>query len=225
MKAMFLSVKPQYAEAILNGTKRYEFRKNQCNSKIKKVILYATSPVKAVVDEAKIEDVIHGCPMAVWDDIENEYAGISHEDYLRYYLGYSDTIAYKLTDVKRYDKPKLVSDYGLKRPPQSFCYVDIEENSSQSSQNERIEKHSEKGDFPMDRNITSSICRTESGGLAVILINSKDKEETAADMSFDIETLTEEVSDGCNITERDIKALKELRDKLDDEIERLSMGI
>lgn len=38
MSAMLLSIKPQYAEMIIEGTKRYEFRTRKCRDDIKKII-------------------------------------------------------------------------------------------------------------------------------------------------------------------------------------------
>lgn len=60
MSAMLLSIKPQYAKMIIEGTKKYEFRTRKCREDIKKIIFYATAPKSQVVGEAEIEDVLVG---------------------------------------------------------------------------------------------------------------------------------------------------------------------
>lgn len=66
MSAMLLSIKPQYAEMIIEGTKRYEFRTRKCRDDIKKIIFYATAPKSQVVGEAEIECVLVGKPTEIW---------------------------------------------------------------------------------------------------------------------------------------------------------------
>lgn len=66
MSAMLLSIKPQYAEMIIEGTKKYEFRTRKCRDDIRKIIFYATAPQSQVVGEAEIEDVLVGPPTEIW---------------------------------------------------------------------------------------------------------------------------------------------------------------
>jgi predicted transcriptional regulator len=44
---------------------------------------------------------------------------------LKKYMGYGVNRFYgwHISDVKIYDKPKELSEFGLKRPPQSWCYI------------------------------------------------------------------------------------------------------
>ena len=69
MSAMLLSIKPQYAEMIIKGTKKYEFRTRKCRDDIKKIIFYATAPKSQVVGEAEIESVLVGKPTAIWKKV------------------------------------------------------------------------------------------------------------------------------------------------------------
>ena len=56
---VLLSIKPEYAEKILSGEKRYEFRRALFkNPEIKKVVIYATSPIKKVIGEFDIECIL-----------------------------------------------------------------------------------------------------------------------------------------------------------------------
>jgi len=56
---MLLSIKPQYAEMIIEGTKKYEFRTRKCRDDIRKIIFYATAPQSQVVGEAEISRVTY----------------------------------------------------------------------------------------------------------------------------------------------------------------------
>lgn len=44
MSAMLLSIKPQYAEMIIEGTKKYEFRTRKCRDDIKKLYFMPLPP-------------------------------------------------------------------------------------------------------------------------------------------------------------------------------------
>ena len=119
---MLLSIKPEYAKAILAGQKKYEFRKRRCKVSVSKIVFYATAPESRVVGEAEIEDIIEGDPSEIWEQTKGS-AGIAREKYCRYYRGYSKAVAYKLKSVIVYDPPKKLSDYGISHVPQSFIYI------------------------------------------------------------------------------------------------------
>ena len=55
---ILLSIKPQYAKAILENQKKYEFRKRHCKGSVNKIIFYATAPESKVVGEAEIEKIL-----------------------------------------------------------------------------------------------------------------------------------------------------------------------
>lgn len=123
MSAILLSIKPEYAKAILDGKKKYEFRKRRCKTGASKIVFYSTAPKSRVVGEAEIEDIIEGDPSEIWDQTK-EAAGITRDKYCKYYHGYSNAVAYKLKNVIAYDQPKELSDYGVNHVPQSFIYID-----------------------------------------------------------------------------------------------------
>lgn len=124
MSKILLSINPEHVENILNGSKKFEYRKNKCSrSDVNKIVIYATSPIKKVVAEAEIKDIIIDKPEKVWS-ITNYSSGISKEFFDLYFKGREFAVAYKLGDVKKFNKPKSLSDYGLKFVPQSFIYLD-----------------------------------------------------------------------------------------------------
>ena len=122
MRQILLSIKPEFIEKIFSGEKEFEFRKNRCKSDVNKIIIYSTAPVKKVVGTADIEYIIEDTPSKVWERTQNK-SGISYDFFNSYYAGCTKSVAYKLTNVKKYIQPKDLSDFGVSVPPQSFVYL------------------------------------------------------------------------------------------------------
>ena len=120
---MLLSINPQHVENILNGTKQFEYRKRCCRrTDVDTIVIYSTYPVMKVVAEVSVEEIIVDTIKKVWNKTKN-YAGISEEFFLEYYEGKEQAVAYKLGVIKKFPKPKKLSDFGVSHPPQSFMYI------------------------------------------------------------------------------------------------------
>lgn len=122
MCQILLSIKPKHVENILNGTKKYEYRKYPCKQKPDKILIYSTSPVKKIVGEVAVLDIIRLQKDQLWE-ITKEHGAINEKDFKTYYNNTDIAIAYKLGEVTEYDKYKEISEFGLKQPPQSFIYI------------------------------------------------------------------------------------------------------
>ncbi len=69
---VLLSIKPEFAEKILNGTKKFEFRKGIFkNNNITTVVIYATMPVGKVVGQFSIDGILKNDPEALWVKTKN----------------------------------------------------------------------------------------------------------------------------------------------------------
>ena len=55
--SILISIKPEYVEKIFNGEKKWEYRRKTPNTDVKKMVIYATAPVSAVVGEAEIKSI------------------------------------------------------------------------------------------------------------------------------------------------------------------------
>lgn len=121
---VLLSIKPEYAEKILNGTKRFEYRKALFrNPKVKTVVIYATMPVGKVVGEFKVGGLVKGTPDDLWDRTK-EASGISRKFFMTYFDGRDEAHAICVSDPKRYRSPRSLSSVaGTKTAPQSFRYL------------------------------------------------------------------------------------------------------
>jgi predicted transcriptional regulator len=120
-RPILLSIKPEYAELILEGKKTIELRKSYPAKIFSKIYLYATAPVKKVVGVVYQADYPEEVSM-----LKPLTAGgvcvkaCVTSDELREYIGDSLSIyGWKLKDPKRFKTPKAVN-----LPiPQSWRYI------------------------------------------------------------------------------------------------------
>lgn len=122
MCKILLSINPQHVEHIFDGTKEYEFRKTECKENVDKIIIYATAPVMKVVAEVDVDEVLVDTPTEIWEKTKGK-SGISADFFFKYFEGKAKAIAYKLKNLKKFEEPKTLEDYGVSAPPQSFVYV------------------------------------------------------------------------------------------------------
>ncbi len=121
---VLLSIKPEYVRQILDGTKRYEFRRRLYkNEDISTIVIYATKPVGKIVGEFSIEQVHSGHPESLWEKTK-EFSGIAQDLYNQYFDGREIGHAIEIKKVIKYRTPKNIDKVlpsGI--PPQSFAYV------------------------------------------------------------------------------------------------------
>ena len=117
-----LSIKPEFANKIFDGTKKFEFRKAIFkNDKIKTVIVYSSSPVQQVIGEFEIEQIINHDIDTLWG-LTQDKSGITEEYFYKYFADRIQGFAIQIKKVKKYKTPKcLRADFNL-FPPQSFAY-------------------------------------------------------------------------------------------------------
>ncbi len=123
---VLLSIKPTYVEEIINGSKKYEFRRVifRTPHEIKKVFIYSSHPVKKIIGAFTIGKIIKGSPNELWEQC-NDFAGIGKENFFNYFRnkqqGFAITIENLEIFPKSFDPYSLITDF---KAPQSFCYVD-----------------------------------------------------------------------------------------------------
>ncbi len=73
---VLLSIKPEYAEKIFSGEKKYEFRKIGFKNRfIRTVVVYATMPVGKIIGEFGIKQILKDNPEQIWQKTK-KYSGI-----------------------------------------------------------------------------------------------------------------------------------------------------
>ena len=57
-RKILISINPEHVENIINGSKKFEYRKIAAKQDISSIVIYETTPVKRIVAEAEIIDVL-----------------------------------------------------------------------------------------------------------------------------------------------------------------------
>ena len=125
---MLLSIKPEFVSKILDGSKRWEFRRvlwNDISGKF--VYVYASAPVKRVVARFQVSTVYAGYSQEDLWRITCDRAGITQKQFYEYFGDLEKCSAVNITqlevlrepfDPKTVD-PKFVA-------PLSFRYMDFD---------------------------------------------------------------------------------------------------
>ncbi len=121
-KKIIISINPIHVENIIKGIKKYEYRRIAAKQDISSIIIYETTPIKRVVAEVEIVDVLEMTPEELWQLTKSE-SGIDKVFFDAYFKNKQIAYAYKLGEVKVFDEPRLLVDYGIKNAPQSFVYI------------------------------------------------------------------------------------------------------
>lgn len=121
-RRILISINPEHVDNIISGIKKYEYRRHVAKKDISSIIIYETTPVKRVVAEAEIEDILTYTPDELWE-LTKEESGINRQFFDLYFKGRAVAHAYKIGKVKVFPKPKALEEYGVRSAPQSFVYV------------------------------------------------------------------------------------------------------
>lgn len=116
-----LSIKPQFVEEIIAGTKRFEFRKSIFKQPVEKVYVYASAPISRIIGEFLLVSVVTGMPRDVWKETQ-QYSGITKSFFDEYYKGRDTAYAIVIQDFVKYDQ-QVKLPLGI-HAPQSYCYVE-----------------------------------------------------------------------------------------------------
>lgn len=129
-RMVVLSLKPRFAEAILAGVKTVELRRTEPKIVVPtRALLYASTPLKALVGTCIIESIRSADLTTLWDDYGSR-SDLCHCEFLQYFAGVDRGTALTLTQPQA-----LKHQIGLKalrakpkgfRPPQSYAYIDTE---------------------------------------------------------------------------------------------------
>lgn len=120
---VLLSIKPEFANKIFEGSKKFEFRRNIFrNKEVKSIVVYASAPVSKVIGEFEI-DMVHCTELEELWSKTKDFSGISKEYFDHYFTGKTEGFAIQVKNPKRYKSAKnLKEEFGMV-PPQSFAYL------------------------------------------------------------------------------------------------------
>lgn len=124
---LIMSIRPKYAQAIIDGKKQYEYRKRlPKRTDIDKLYVYASKPIKAIIAYFTIGSVISDNPQKVWE-LTKKDGGITKEQFNDYFKGRDIAHAIKIKDVTELvtplDPKAIIKDFVA---PQNFIYTEVE---------------------------------------------------------------------------------------------------
>ena len=139
-RIVLLPIKPLYAEAIMIGSKKVEFRKARFDSEVLYAVVYASRPDREILGYFEVCDIVEDSPEALWARY-HEVAGISQEDFQAYYASSTIGIAIEIGNVYPLRNPAPFTILGeALTPPQSFMYL-----TNEAFEMLRTKQFSEKG--------------------------------------------------------------------------------
>jgi predicted transcriptional regulator len=120
---VLLSIKPEFASKIFDGSKKYEYRRTIFRRiGVTTIVVYASNPIKEVIGEFEIEGIIQEEPQSLWDKTGHQ-GGISKERFLHYFKDKTEGYAIKVGSARIYDTPVPLNELMVVSPPQSFAYL------------------------------------------------------------------------------------------------------
>jgi predicted transcriptional regulator len=124
-RVMLMSIRPEYADRIFSGHKRFELRRQRPRlDEGDLVVVYATSPSQAVRGAFGVKRVVSLSVRALWNQFEPEL-GISRHSYDSYFSGCAMAHAIEVGEVRTWPAaslPSLRERFEGFRPPQSYMF-------------------------------------------------------------------------------------------------------
>lgn len=123
-RAVLLSVKPRYADQIVDGTKQVEFRRIWAHEPVHWIAIYSSSPTQKIVGIVEVESVVAASASTLWTLNGTRGGGLTRTELRSYFSGKATGYAVMLGRVLRPEVPiepaKIVQGF---RAPQSFRYL------------------------------------------------------------------------------------------------------
>jgi predicted transcriptional regulator len=122
--AILLSVKPKFANLIVDGSKLVELRRTVPAQTVGTIAIYSSSPVQAIVALADVKETIEASPTKLWAIAKDNGGGLTRAELMDYFHSKRTGFAIMLQNVRVYEKPVLPTK--IFKPfsaPQSFRYL------------------------------------------------------------------------------------------------------
>ncbi len=121
---VLLSIKPEYANKIFSGEKKFEFRKIAFrNNKVETVVVYSTMPVGRIIGEFSIKHIHKDSPKSIWRKTKH-FSGIDEVFFKEYFNGRELAVAIEVDNPILYKNPiDPKEEFKNFTAPQSFKYL------------------------------------------------------------------------------------------------------
>lgn len=121
-KAILISIRPKYAQKILDGTKKVEYRRRIFKEDVGTLLIYESVTTRRVVGKVPVLGVVCGTLSQVWEQTK-DIGGITAKEYYDYFAHKEKAYAILLGKPIRYKIPRTIGSFGITHAPLSFCYV------------------------------------------------------------------------------------------------------
>lgn len=122
-RVALMSIRPEFADAILSGEKVVEFRKRPVADDVSHVLIYATMPVGSLLGWFAVRGQTTMSPEGLWSTFR-AVGGISKSRFFEYYEQRERGTGILVDTAARFSKPFPLTELGTSlRPPQSFQYL------------------------------------------------------------------------------------------------------
>ena len=122
-RIVLLAIRPRFAESIMKGEKRVEFRKVGFRAKVSHIVVYASKPIQRVLGYFQVSHIIEDTPEHLWNRYRS-MGGLSYEEFRDYYRDSDSGVAIEVGSVWQFREPMSIMklDKSL-YIPQSFAYL------------------------------------------------------------------------------------------------------
>lgn len=122
-RVALMSIRPEFADAILSGDKSVEFRKRPVADDVSHVLIYATLPVGSLLGWFVVTGQSTTSPKDLWERFSS-VAGISKDRFFDYYNQKELGTGIMVGTAEKFHEPLPLAKLGESvRPPQSFQYL------------------------------------------------------------------------------------------------------
>lgn len=125
-RPLLMSLRPRFAQAILEGVKTVELRRTRVSAPLGTLlVLYASSPVMSVVGVATLTSSETSSLETIWQRY-GPHLGLSAQEFYDYLAGAEHATALSMANAQPLTDPLTLATlrtYSAFRPPQSYRYV------------------------------------------------------------------------------------------------------
>jgi predicted transcriptional regulator len=125
--ASLISIRPEYAVSVLDGSKTVELRRRAPRfSEGHILVVYVTAPVMAIMGAVEVAGVESRSPSAIWRQYGKE-AKVTRVDFRRYFSGRDLAVAIRLRTIRTFAMPLTLNSARdaapTFHPPQAWVSV------------------------------------------------------------------------------------------------------
>jgi predicted transcriptional regulator len=121
-----MSLRPRFAQAILDGSKTVELRRNRvCAAPGSLIIIYASAPTMSVVGIATLAGIDTDQPSRLWKR-HRQHIGLTRREFNDYLAGTEVASCLSIVAPRTLPVPYALAwlrDYATFQPPQSYRYL------------------------------------------------------------------------------------------------------